>query len=112
MIGHSCSTVPLKKSLVRLPHCATVQTHVHLALLSSHAKDITYAFSWKEEMYDAVVQQIARRAVRQDASAHVHHCGHKLSGQSGYGAKIARSDLVPPKVGSGVQGCVGFKFRF
>ena len=40
--------------------------------------------------YDAVVQQIVHRVVRQqNTSAHVHHSNE--SGQSGYDARIARS---------------------
>ena len=38
-------------------------------------------------MYDAVVQQMAPRIVRQDISAHVHRSD--VCGQSGYNARIA-----------------------
>ena len=38
-------------------------------------------------MYDAVVQHIAHRVVRQDISAQVHYSD--VSGQSGYNARTA-----------------------
>ena len=48
-------------------------------------------------MYDAVVQQIAHRVVRQNRSAHAHHSD--VSGQSGYCARIAPSAGHEPNVG-------------
>ena len=59
-----------------------------ISLISaSHTEDTTY--SWSEKMYDAAVQQIAQRVVRQDMSAQEHHSD--VSGQSGSIARWAHS---------------------
>ena len=56
-----------------------------------------------EKMYDAVVQQIAHRVVRQALSAHMHHSD--VHGQSGYDARIARPAGDEPNVEPFFVGC-------
>ena len=69
----------------------------------SHTSGITH-FSHSEQMYDAVVQQIALCVVRQDFSAQVHHSD--VSGQSGFNSRMARSTGYEPNVGLDESGTV------
>ena len=71
------------------------ETLLHLAHLSSHAKDIA-DFSLGEEMYKSVVQQIAHHVERQDISAQVHQADVK--GRSGSIVKTARSTGHEPNL--------------
>ena len=84
----------IEKSLVRLPHCAPVQKHLHRVLLSFTHKGPHIHFL--DKMYDAVVQQLAHRVVRQHlyTFAHVHHSD--VGGQSGYDTRIACSTDYEP----------------
>ena len=49
VIGHSCSTVPLKSQWVRYSHCATARTHLYLAHLRlGHKGYYTLHFDWQD----------------------------------------------------------------
>ena len=106
VIGHSCSTVPLKSSWCAF-HIVQRHQHTFISLISgSHTKDITH-FSLGQKMYNSVVQHIEHHVEQQKISAQVHHSN--VSGQSGSNARVARStgrDLsrqLQPKTSTRIQ---------
>ena len=112
VIGHNCSTVPLKSSWCAF-HMVQRYQHTFVSLISdSHTKDITH-FSLGQKMYNSVVQHIAHHVEQQKISAQVHHSD--VSGQSGSIARTARSragrDLsrqLQPKTSTHIQESNGF----
>ena len=91
VIGHGYSTVPSKsrtqlfncaseKPLVRLPHCATAQTHLRLAHRRfAHNGQNTHSAPGGK-LYNSVVRQLAHYVELKDVSAQVYHSD--VSGQS------------------------------
>ena len=88
VIGHSSSTAPLKKSLIRLPQCATVHNQISSSRSSQICEKAPFSCVYSDMMFNTG-QPVVRHSEHQDSSAHVLRRG--VGDQSGSRASTGNS---------------------